>query len=283
MTSVRAAVAEAARRLAAAGVPSPRVDAEELAAHVLGVERRDLARPAVGDCEVPDAYAVLVAQREARVPLQHLTGAAYFRYLVLAVGPGVFVPRPETEVVAQAAIDAARALSAPRVVDLGTGSGAIAVAVATEVPGSEVFAVEADPLAHAWAARNVEGTGVELRLGDFATAFPDLDGSVDVVVSNPPYIPPDAVPLDPEVREHDPELALYGGGEDGLAALRVVERTARRLLRAGGLLVAEHADSQGDSAPAVLRAAAAWDDVADVQDLAGRPRYVTARRRGEQP
>lgn len=280
--SVRDSLAAAARRLSAAGVPSPRVDAEELAAHVLGVGRGDLARPSVGDAQMPARFEELVSQREQRVPLQHLTGTAYFRYLTLAVGPGVFVPRPETELVAQAAIDAARRLPAPRVVDLGTGSGAIAAAVATEVPGSEVWAVEADPLAHAWAERNLRASGVRLRLGDFATALSELDGAVDVVVSNPPYIPPDAVPIDPEVRDHDPELALWGGGHDGLAALRVVERTARRLLRPGGLVVIEHADSQGESAPAVLRATAAWADVVDVPDLGDRPRFVTARRE-EQP
>src|SRR3954469_18488861 len=229
-----------------------------------------------------EAYSALVDERASRVPLQHLTGKAYFRHLTLAVGPGVFVPRPETELVAGAAVDeAVRLLAegvAPTVVDLGTGSGAIAVSVATEAKGARVLAVEADPDAHAWAGRNVEGTGVELRLGDLADAFADLDGQVDVVVSNPPYIPPDAVPLDPEVRDHDPQLALYGGGEDGLDALRAVERTARRLLRPGGLLLVEHADSQGESAPAVLRATAAWRDVTDVPDLNGRPRYVQARR-----
>jgi release factor glutamine methyltransferase len=141
-----------------------------------------------------------------------------------------------------------------------------------------VWAVEKDPSAYAWAARNAEGTSVDLRCGDFADAFAELDGTLDVVVSNPPYIPPGAVPIDPEVRDHDPRLALYGGGEDGLAAVRVVERTARRLLRAGGLLVVEHADSQGESAPALLRGAGSWVSVADVEDLAGRPRYATARR-----
>lgn len=284
--SVRTSLARAAVTLAAAGVASPRFDAEELAAYVIGCSRGDLARPSVADAEMPGRFEELVSARAKRVPLQHLTGEAHFRYLTLAVGPGVFVPRPETEVVAQAAIDEARRVSsqgseAPRVVDLGTGSGAIAIAVATEVAAAQVWAVEADPHAHAWAERNVRmltSGSLELRQGDFADAFADLDGTLDVVVSNPPYIPPDAVPVDPEVRDHDPELALYGGGEDGLDALRVVERTARRLLRPGGLLVAEHADSQGESAPRALRAAGAWTDVADVQDLAGRPRFVTARR-----
>jgi release factor glutamine methyltransferase len=283
MTTVREAVRLATRRLAEAGVPSPGVDAAELAAHVLGVRRGDLHRPSVGDAPVPDAYAALVEQRADRVPLQHLTGVAPFRHLLLHVGPGVFVPRPETELVAQAAIDEAAEVQhvtgrPARVADLGTGSGAIALAVALEVRGAEVWAVEKDPTAYAWAVRNAAGTGVDLRQGDFADALADLDGTLDVVVSNPPYIPPGALPVDPEVRNHDPELALYGGGEDGLEAVRVVERTARRLLRGGGLLVVEHADSQGESAPAVLRGTGSWVSVADVKDLAGRPRYVTARR-----
>ncbi|NHC44782.1 peptide chain release factor N(5)-glutamine methyltransferase [Motilibacter aurantiacus] len=273
--------------LADAGVASARHDAEALLLHASGLERARLLTLGAGD-KVPGeaAYRELVAERSSRVPLQHLTGRAWFRHLELAVGPGVFVPRPETEVVAQEAVDEALRLvrdgGRPVVVDLGTGSGAIAAAVATEAPGARVLAVEKGPDAHAWAARNVEGTGVELRLGDLADAFADLDGEVDVVVSNPPYIPPDAAPIDPEVRDHDPELALYGGGEDGLDALRAVERTARRLLRPGGLLVIEHADSQGESAPAVLRATAAWRDVTDLPDLTGRPRYVRARR-AEQP
>jgi release factor glutamine methyltransferase len=285
VTSVREAVRAATRRLAAAGVPSPAVDAAELAAHVLGVRRGDLHRPSVGDAPVPDAYAALVEQRADRVPLQHLTGVAPFRHLLLHVGPGVFVPRPETELVAQAAVDEARrvheACARPaRVADLGTGSGAIALAVATEVPRTQVWAVEKDPSAYAWAARNVAALSpaVDLRRSDFADALDELAGTLDVVVSNPPYIPPHAVPVDPEVRDHDPELALYGGGEDGLDALRVVQSAARRLLRPGGLLVVEHADSQGEAAPAVLHRAGSWEHVADVRDLAGRPRYTTARR-----
>ena len=265
-------LAAAAAHLRAAGVPSPEHDARVLAAHSLGLEPRELWR---ADAVGPD-FADLVRRRAARVPLQHLTGRAYFRHVELAVGPGVFVPRPETELVAQAAIDAAAPLDAPVVVDLCTGSGAIALAVADEVPRAHVYAVELSADAHAWAARNCAGTPVELRLGDTADAFPELDGTVDVVVSNPPYIPAASVPLDPEVRDHDPPIALWSG-EDGLETVRVVVRTAARLLRAGGLAVVEHADSQGDAVPALFAAAAGWRDVRDHADLTGRPRFTTAR------
>jgi len=275
MTALRRVIARAAERLAAAGVPSPRVDAEELAAFSLGVERRDLWRHA----EVGDGFEEYVGRRVAREPLQHITGRAHFRHLTLAVGPGVFVPRPETELVAQAAIDAARASGdRPVVVDLGTGSGAIALSVATEVPGALVHAVEADPAAHAWAARNLSGSGVDLRLGDMADAFGDLDGSVDVVVSNPPYIPVGATIRDPEVEAHDPAPALWSG-PDGLAAIRVVARVAARLLRPGGVVLVEHADLQGESAPAVLAGRGHFTDVRDHRDLTGRDRYLTATRR----
>jgi release factor glutamine methyltransferase len=174
---------------------------------------------------------------------------------------------------------AVRGLDRPRIVDLCTGSGAIALAVATEVAGSEVHAVELDPAAHAWAVRNCAGSTVDLRLGDMVTAFPELDGTVDVVVSNPPYIPQDAVIRDPEVAAHDPAVALWSGA-DGLDAMRVVEQVAARLLRPGGTVVAEHADLQGAAAPAVFDSAGRWRDVADHRDLAGRDRYVTAVRRG---
>jgi release factor glutamine methyltransferase len=187
------------------------------------------------------------------------------------------VPRPETEVVVDAVMEALSGVQAPVVVDLGTGSGAIALSVAHEVPGARVHAVEADPGAHAWAARNAAGTAVDLRLGDMADAFPDLDGTVDVVVSNPPYIPVGAVVRDPEVAAHDPAPALWSG-PDGLDAVRVVERVAARLLRAGGTVVVEHADLQGESAPAVFAATGRWTGVADHRDLAGRDRYLTARR-----
>ena len=269
---LRAEVRAAAHVLAEAGVPSPFHDAEELAAHSLGVDRRDLWRQE----RVGSDFASYVRRRVAREPLQHITGRAYFRHLTVAVGPGVFVPRPETEVVVEAAMAALAGVESPVVVDLGTGSGAIALAIAGEVPGARVHAVEADPAAHAWAARNATGSGVDLRLGDMADAFPDLDASVDVVVSNPPYIPVGAVVRDPEVATHDPALALWSG-EDGLDAVRVVERVAARLLRAGGTVVVEHADLQGESAPSVFTGAG-WADVRDHPDLAGRDRYLTARR-----
>jgi release factor glutamine methyltransferase len=233
------------------------------------------------DAAFMDRYAALVAERAARVPLQHLTGQAHFRHLTLSVGPGVFTPRPETEVVAGLAIDAARRSGpAPVVVDLCTGSGAIALAVADEVSGATVHAVELSVEAHAWAARNVEATGlpVELRLGDATAAYPELDGTVDVVVSNPPYIPVGMVPLDPEVRDHDPEVALFGGSGDGLAIPLAVARRAAGLLRAGGTLVMEHADSQGEALPAALRRTGEWLDVEDHQDLTGRPRATVATR-----
>jgi release factor glutamine methyltransferase len=272
---LRAALADATARLEAAGVPSARHDAEALAAHSLGVARSDLWRH---DDPGPE-FEAYVDRRAAREPLQHITGVAYFRHLTLQVGPGVFVPRPETEVVVDAVLAALAGTESPRVVDLCTGSGALALAVATEVPGSEVHAVELEPAAHAWAARNCAGSSVDLRLGDMATAFPDLDGTVDLVVSNPPYIPVGAVVRDPEVAAHDPAVSLWSG-DDGLDAMRVVERVAARLLRAGGVVVAEHADLQGVSAPAVFAASGSWRDVADHRDLAGRDRYVTAVRAG---
>jgi release factor glutamine methyltransferase len=264
-----------------AGVASPGFDAAELLAHVLGTTRSGLAlRDAVGPDEV-EAYDALVARRAAREPLQHLTGTAAFRHVELAVGPGVFVPRPETELLAGWAIDQAGAVSAqgraPVVVDLCTGSGAIALSVATEVPGADVHAVELDEEAFRWAARNLAGSGVDLRQGDMADAFRDLDGSVDVVVCNPPYIPLDAYEsVAPEARDHDPALSLFSG-TDGLVAMRVLERVAGRLLRPCGSVGAEHADVQGESAPGVLVAAGRWSDVRDHPDLAGRPRFVTAR------
>ena len=281
MTAARRLVEEGARRLEAAGVASPEYDARELLAHVLGTTRAGLAL--VDEVTEQDAAAFekLLVRREAREPLQHLTGTAAFRYVELAVGPGVFVPRPETEMLAGWGVDRAREVAAsgrtPVVVDLCTGSGAMALSLATEVPEAEVHAVELDEPAHTWAARNLEGSGVDLRQGDMAEAFHDLDGNVDVIVCNPPYIPLEAYEsVAAEARDHDPSLALWSG-QDGLDAMRALERVAARLLRPGGVVGAEHAEVQAESAPAVFAAAGRWSDVRDNPDLAGRPRFVTAR------
>ena len=267
----------AAERLRAAGVASPERDADELLAHVLGIS---LGRLPLVESVAPEdiaAYDALLARRVAREPLQHLTGTAAFRHVELAVGPGVFVPRPETELLAGWAIEQVAGLDAPVVVDLCTGSGAIARAVADEAPHARVHAVELDEAAHRWAVRNLAGTGVDLRQGDMATAFDDLAGEVDVVVCNPPYIPLDAwESVATEARDHDPHLALFSG-DDGLVAMRVLERRAALLLRPGGVVGAEHADVQGESAPAVFSGTGRWTGVRDHTDLAGRARYLTAR------
>src|SRR5690606_8003631 len=207
-----AEVAQATQRLADAGVPSPRTDAEELAASVHGAKRGELHT--VPDSDFDARYWEVIARREAREPLQHITGHAYFRYLELQVGPGVFVPRPETESVVGWAIDAVRAMDVvePCIVDLCTGSGAIALALAQEVPRSRVHAVELSEDALRWTRRNMEGSRVDLRQGDALTAFPDLDGQVDLVISNPPYIPlTEWEYVAPEARDYDPGLALFSG------------------------------------------------------------------------
>lgn len=273
-SDARALVREAAERLRAAGVASPDHDAAELLAHVLGTTRSGLALVTELPAAALTSYDALVARRAAREPLQHLTGVAWFRHVELAVGPGVFVPRPETELLAGWAIDQRPGV----VVDLCTGSGAIAKAIADEVPDAEVHAVELDPAAHAWAERNLVGTGVDLRQGDLRTAFDDLLGTVDVVVCNPPYVPLEAwESVAVEARDHDPHLALFSG-DDGLDAIRALAVRAAELLRPGGVVGVEHADAQGSSAPAVFAAQGSWEEVRDHRDLNDRPRYVTARR-----
>jgi release factor glutamine methyltransferase len=281
----RGLLREAVDALTAAGVPDPRVDAELLLGHVLDASRGRVQSLEITGGPVEDADAdrlrALVARRATREPLQHITGRAPFRSLELAVGPGVFVPRPETEQVAQFAIDALRAVAseAPIAVDLGTGSGAIALALATEVPHARVYAVEKSPDAHRWAARNFAETGAAnatLVLGDLADALHELDGTVSLVASNPPYIPREAIPRDPEVRLHDPELALYGG-EDGLDVVRALSKAAARLLHAGGTLVLEHGELQGAEIRALLRADG-WNAVATHRDYTTRDRATVALR-----
>jgi release factor glutamine methyltransferase len=292
VTSLREAVRDAVRSLEDAGIDSAEFDAVALAAHLLRTSTAEVHKLMIVGAPAPAGFDDLVDERARRVPLQHLTGKAGFRRLELSVGPGVFVPRFETELVAGLAIthlithlishspSGARSEVSPVVVDLCTGSGAIALAIKDEVPGAEVHGVELSDLAHAWATRNRDDLGLEvdIRLGDATLAFPDLEEGVDVVVSNPPYIPMGAVPNDPEVHDHDPEVALYGGSSDGLRIPLEVAARAAVLLRAGGFLVMEHADVQGDSMPTALRATGLWQDIQDHSDLNGRPRAVTAVR-----
>ena len=314
MTSqLREAVRRAVRTLEDAGIDSAEADAVALAACALKTTTSAVHKLMIIGAPAPEGFDELVGERARRVPLQHLTGKSGFRRLELSVGPGVFVPRFETEFVAGLAIShlrkpregagessanlGAMLRTAPGfgalgptpslglrrvVVDLCAGSGAIALAIKDEVPDAEVHAVELSDLAHAWAIRNRDDLGldVDIRLGDATLAFPDLEAAVDLVVSNPPYIPVGAVPNDPEVRDHDPEVALYGGSSDGLRIPLEVAARAAVLLRAGGFFVMEHADVQGDSLPAALRATGLWRDTDDHQDLNGRPRAVTAIRAG---
>jgi release factor glutamine methyltransferase len=278
-------IRRAAARLAEADVESPRADAEQIAAHVHGVRRTELH--VVPDASFDARFWDAVDRRAAREPLQHITGVAHFRYTELEIGPGVFTPRPETEVMTGWAIDRLREMDAlePVVADLGTGSGAIALSIALEVPGARVHAVEADPIAAAYAERNVAahasrepyaGSRVSLVRTDFATALADLDGTVDLVISNPPYIPLGAT-VPPEVGEYDPPSALWSGA-DGLDAIRAVRRVARRLLRTGGLAAVEHGAPQGDAVQRVFATDDDWRDMTQHKDLAGRDRFVTVVR-----
>lgn len=276
-------IGAAGRRLAAAGIEGAWQEAQRLAEHA-----RTLPAGEQGE-----AFDALVARRAERVPLERLTGRVRFREIELLVGPGVFVPQPERSPVVQWAVDALTARLAARredgraagaglvCVDLCTGSGTVALSLAAEVPRATVHAVETDERALAWAARNVEhnGLAVILHAGDAASALPELDGTVDLVASNPPYVATGELDgVAPEVRDHDPAVALEAG-HDGLDVIRAVEATARRLLRPSGLVVVEHSDRQGRSAPAVFEASGAWAEVTDHPDQDGLDRFVTAVRR----
>jgi release factor glutamine methyltransferase len=288
--AVSVVVGRAIDTLARAGVTDPVVDSELLAAHVRGEGRGEVQAAAIRGASFTEAEAVafeeLVARRATREPLQHLTGSAPFRHLELRVGPGVFVPRPETEVVAQLAIDALRAAAggaeastSPIGVDLGTGSGAIALAMATEVPHARVFAAENSVDAFVWTKENfveVAADNATLAFIDLEHAFPELDGTVSVVASNPPYVPDAAIPRDPEVRFYDPPHALYGG-EDGLDVVRVLSRVGLRLAHPGGVLVIEHGEWQGQAIRELL-AADGWRAAATHPDLTQRDRATTALR-----
>lgn len=281
---LRPLIVEAAARLAEAGVASPLPDAENLAAHVLGVDRMRLAlHPMVEPAEA-ERFGQLVDQRAARIPLQHLTGTAAMGEIDLAVGPGVFVPRPETELLFAWALAWLETLPhdhAPIVVDLCTGSGALALAIAHARPDAQVHAVEIDPDALTWARRNADDriadgdTPITLYADDVTdpTLLTALSGRVDLLVSNPPYIP-DAALLDPEVADHDPHRALFGG-PDGLDVIRAMVPTIARLLRPGGATAIEHDDTNGGGV-ANLLAAAGFTGIVEHPDLAGKPRFVVA-------
>jgi release factor glutamine methyltransferase len=270
-------------RLAASGTHSPAAEARTLLAYVLGCDPAALVlAPEVGP-EAAARYAELVDRRADGVPVQHLTGEAWFRTVRVAVGPGVFVPRPETEVMTGWAIERLAELRArgrtPAVVELCAGSGAISRSIAAEVAGCEHYAVELSAEAYPYLVENLADTGVTVVEGDMAEALPELTGAADLVICNPPYVPLEAYEgVTEEVRRHEPPVALFSG-PDGLDALRVLAVAAARLLRPGGLVCAEHAEVQEHSAPAVFVKHGAWERVRDHHDLAGRPRFLTAVRR----
>ena len=287
--AVRPLLIEAVSQLRAGGVESPDQEARQLLAYAAGVELARLPLVDAVEDGQADHFQTLINQRAQRIPLQHLTGRAHFRYLELEVGPGVFVPRPETEVMTGWAIEQLRPMvyavargesrHLPVVVELGTGSGAVAKSIATELTGTRVYAVEISDEAAAYASRNLADTTVELYVQDMIGALPQLNGAVDLVIANPPYIPLEAFEsVVPEVRDHDPPLALVSG-QDGLDAIRVVVAEAARLLRPAGLLCVEHADVQGESAQQVVLDHGGFSGVRDHPDLAGRARFVTALRR----
>lgn len=274
----RALLAEATARLHAAGVASARVDAELLLAYCAGVPRSRLITLDEVPPDTKNRFAALIERRVRREPLQHLTGTAPFRHLELAVGPGVFVPRPETELLVDAVLPLIAGRAAPLVVDLCSGSGALALAVADELPGSRVVAVERSECALSWLRRNAAGTRIEVLAADVTSPALLLGerGGVDAVLSNPPYVPA-ATPVEPEVHA-DPAEAVFAGA-DGLGLIPTVIQRAAELLRPGGVLALEHDDTHADAVPALLHAGGCWDDVREHADLSGRPRFVTARHR----
>ena len=279
MTVLRRAIDSAAALLAEAGIDSARFDAEELAAHLTGTDRGRLSLVESIDDEFFRRYSDVVAARSRRVPLQHLIGTAAFGPVVLHVGPGVFIPRPETEAIFAWAT-AQRLDARSLIVDLCTGSGALAVALARHLPAARVIGVDDSDAALGYARRNAEGTEVELVRADVTTPglLPELDGRVDLVVANPPYVP-DNIVLEPEVAQHDPPHAVFGG-PDGMTVIAAVVRLAGRWLRAGGIFAVEHDDTTSLRTVELVEGTGLFDDVQAQQDLTGRPRFVTARRRG---
>jgi release factor glutamine methyltransferase len=292
-SDLRNAISKAALLLTEAQVSSPQVDAEILLAYVLGVERNQLTSVNQISGEQLFEFENLVARRANRVPLQHLTGIAYFRHLELAVGPGVFVPRPETELLVEAAIKHLKTVSSSRIaIDLCAGSGAIALSLALEVPGTTVHAVELSDDAFKWLTHNVVDHAAKLEAveshvivhhgnaGD-QSLLSELFNQVDALVSNPPYIPSEMIPRDPEARDHDPAIALFSGA-DGLDVAREVVVVSADLLKPGGFFGMEHADVQGESVPALLNEmTGTWVEVKDNLDYNKLPRFTTAVRSTE--
>lgn len=277
-TRLRSAIDSATTLLADAGIDSARYDAEELAAHLAGTERGRLSLIDSPEDTFFDRYHAAVAARSRRVPLQYLTGTAAFGPLTLSVGPGVFIPRPETEAMLEWAA-AQHPPPNPVVVDICTGSGALALAVARHWPDARVIGLDDSDVALNYARRNAAGTVVEFVRADVAdpVVLTELDGQVDVVVANPPYVP-DGAELDPEVVDHDPPHAVFGG-PDGMAVIPAVVRLAGRLLRPGGLFAVEHDDTTSSPTREILGSTALFDDIVARKDLTGRPRFVTARKK----
>ncbi|CRZ18018.1 peptide chain release factor N(5)-glutamine methyltransferase [Mycolicibacterium neworleansense] len=277
MTRLRQAIEAATARLAAAGVASPRIDAELLAAHIVGVDRSRLMFVDEPGGRFEQDYDELVAARSRRIPLQHLVGTAPFGPLTLAVGPGVFIPRPETEALLEWAC-AQRLPDNPLIVDLCTGSGALALGLAARWPDARVLAVENSSAALEFARRNAAGTPVEIVEADVTTPglLAELDARVDLLVSNPPYIPEAAI-LEPEVAEHDPAAALFGG-PDGMSVIRPIVTLAARWLRDGAPCGIEHDDTTSELCVGTFADDGHFTGVTARRDLAGRPRFVTATR-----
>jgi release factor glutamine methyltransferase len=274
-------LSESASKLKEAGVTSAIVDAELIVCYCLGISRSELSLMVATNQEFPqeslDKFQLALARRVARQPLQHITGSAPFRHLELKVGPGVFTPRPETEQVVGFAMEKLANLQSPLIVDLCSGSGAIAISLATEVLGSKVFAVEKSEEAFVYLLENAASYGLSennLRHEDLQNSLTELDGQVDLVISNPPYIPNDAIPIDLEVQLHEPSISLYGG-VDGLDVIRQISIRAKKLLKSGGLLVLEHADSQS-SAIGKLLLDGGWLEIETRADLAGKERMISA-------
>jgi release factor glutamine methyltransferase len=261
------------------------VEAEHLLAHTLGLSRMDLHNPltvenalaAIGDMTiVEETFWKLLDRRCAHEPLQYLTGTAYFRHLELKVGPGVLVPRPESELLVEAVLTHIEKLGgAVSVVDLGSGSGALALSIATEAPRTHVIAVEKSADAMYWLKENVSFIDEKVRILESDVAIALEGVKCDVVIANPPYVP-DSQELPRDVADHEPAIALFGGA-DGMKSPRLFISTASRLLKTGGFLAIEHHEDQGAAIADVL--SGDFIDILLHQDLTGRPRFTTAVRR----